>query len=595
MNRTIPYIFLVVVFSIYTQTLFSQIGNTSDSLSLSLRGLNKKERLKTLAKNASAENLSSIEMLEKEAESQNDNLRLAQAYYLKRVYYDFIDGTNDSLSNYYEQQASAQLNILQHQLDKLDRDELREYNDVKTNIMYGIVASYLANNKSELALTYVYRMLETAEYDEASSTEYNIYALLGVCYTYARKSKEAFDSFKKGYELYMKNAKTNDSYDFYRFLEGMSYACLKQKDYEQVLILNDSLENMLVRRYERTSSEQYPYYIAKFSSRYNSAYAFLGLKDLSKARKMLNEARDYALSELKSTPFLGSYYEIETRYHLAAKNYDRAREFMNLFISWSSQKSKFQNPFQSVEMNLLKAEVLNESGSSKEAYKLLSELYQLKDSLTATNFSEQVAEIQTIYKVDKLEYEAEQNRLKMQAFFYVLIGSVLVSLLLIYIVYASYKNGKILKNKNKRLLQQYSEIESRNKIIQNLELERHSDIESGKIGLDPYQELVLKLDLYLVDTQEYRKPKLTREELALAIGTNRQYLIEAIKTVTGKTFNEYIYTFRLKYAYDLIVNERDKPIIEVCLEAGFQTKGTFNREFKEAFGLTPSELRNATT
>ena len=595
MNRTIPYIFLVVVFSIYTQTLFSQIGNTSDSLSLSLRGLNKKERLKTLAKNASAENLSSIEMLEKEAESQNDNLRLAQAYYLKRVYYDFIDGTNDSLSNYYEQQASAQLNILQHQLDKLDRDELREYNDVKTNIMYGIVASYLANNKSELALTYVYRMLETAEYDEASSTEYNIYALLGVCYTYARKSKEAFDSFKKGYELYMKNAKTNDSYDFYRFLEGMSYACLKQKDYEQVLILNDSLENMLVRRYERTSSEQYPYYIAKFSSRYNSAYAFLGLKDLSKARNMLNEARDYALSELKSTPFLGSYYEIETRYHLAAKNYDRAREFMNLFISWSSQKSKFQNPFQSVEMNLLKAEVLNESGSSKEAYKLLSELYQLKDSLTATNFSEQVAEIQTIYKVDKLEYEAEQNRLKMQAFFYVLIGSVLVSLLLIYIVYASYKNGKILKNKNKRLLQQYSEIESRNKIIQNLELERHSDIESGKIGLDPYQELVLKLDLYLVDTQEYRKPKLTREELALAIGTNRQYLIEAIKTVTGKTFNEYIYTFRLKYAYDLIVNERDKPIIEVCLEAGFQTKGTFNREFKEAFGLTPSELRNATT
>lgn len=30
------------------------------------------------------------------------------------------------------------------------------------------------------------------------------------------------------------------------------------------------------------------------------------------------------------------------------------------------------------------------------------------------------------------------------------------------------------------------------------------------------------------------------------------------------------------------------------LQVGFLTKGTFNRAFKEAYEMTPSELRNAT-
>jgi len=36
---------------------------------------------------------------------------------------------------------------------------------------------------------------------------------------------------------------------------------------------------------------------------------------------------------------------------------------------------------------------------------------------------------------------------------------------------------------------------------------------------------------------------------------------------------------------------RDRPVLTVALEAGFQSIGPFNRAFKAATGLTPTEYR----
>lgn len=79
--------------------------------------------------------------------------------------------------------------------------------------------------------------------------------------------------------------------------------------------------------------------------------------------------------------------------------------------------------------------------------------------------------------------------------------------------------------------------------------------------------------------------------LALAIGTNRQYLIEAIKAQTGQTFNEYIYSHRVKFAYTLIEANRSKNLSEVGTESGFLTRSTFNRAFKEVYGMNPGEFK----
>lgn len=592
MKRKYIFSLFLFLFSIsIVPVLFSQ--EKLDNIQLSLEKLDKKSRLKFLVERANANDLVSIENLEKEAIKQNDDLRLAQAYYLKQVHYQFIENAEDSLSSYYAKLASEKLKILQKYTETFDKEELKIYQSVKTNIAYSIVKTYLSENKYELALYFLNDMLEDNKSGNTNFLEYDIYSLLGICYMHAQKPQQAFDSFKKGYEIYNEYSKPNEPYGYSRFFEGMSHALMKLKDYEEMILLNNKLEEMISKEYEQTGSEQYPYHISKFNVRSQLAHAFIMLGNLSLAREKLDDAKKIALDNFWGTAYTCNYYEVEIQYYIALKNYAKAKEYLDLYLECTSSKKEFEGVFYYIESNLVKADFLYKSGNSDKAYELLTELYQLNDSITAINYSNQIAEIQTLYKVDKLENESEQNKLKVRIILYALIGSVLISLLLTYIIYTSFKNSKILKEKNKRLLQQYSELDNRNKIITDLQSSKLDDSASNSGEVDPYQSLVSRLDAYLKESQIYRKSGLTREELALDMGTNRQYLIEAIKEKTGKTFNEYIYSYRLKYAYDQITKEPDKPISEIYFEAGFQTKGTFNRAFKEIYGMTPSELRNA--
>lgn len=101
------------------------------------------------------------------------------------------------------------------------------------------------------------------------------------------------------------------------------------------------------------------------------------------------------------------------------------------------------------------------------------------------------------------------------------------------------------------------------------------------------------LDALMRESKNYLNSEITRDELAIEIGTNRQYLVAAIKEKRNQVFNEYVYIWRLKYAYRLIIRNRDVPISEIFLESGFSSQSVFNREFKKSYGMTPSELRTA--
>ena len=48
---------------------------------------------------------------------------------------------------------------------------------------------------------------------------------------------------------------------------------------------------------------------------------------------------------------------------------------------------------------------------------------------------------------------------------------------------------------------------------------------------------------------------------------------------------------RLNYVVTLL-EYTDMPITDICLEAGFQSKRTFNRAFQEKYRKTPREYKN---
>ncbi|MBD2715084.1 helix-turn-helix domain-containing protein [Microvirga sp. STR05] len=90
----------------------------------------------------------------------------------------------------------------------------------------------------------------------------------------------------------------------------------------------------------------------------------------------------------------------------------------------------------------------------------------------------------------------------------------------------------------------------------------------------------------------YLEPELTLGELAAQLRTNTSWLSKVINTGCGQNFNDFINEYRVREAERCLRDPkfRHYTLLAVALEAGFNSKSTFNRVFKKLRGLTPSEV-----
>lgn len=92
----------------------------------------------------------------------------------------------------------------------------------------------------------------------------------------------------------------------------------------------------------------------------------------------------------------------------------------------------------------------------------------------------------------------------------------------------------------------------------------------------------------------YRLEDLTVAGLAARLGAPEYRLRRLINQRLGhRNFNAFVNGFRLEEARAALADpaRRALPVLSIALEAGFQSIGPFNRAFKAATGLTPTEYR----
>lgn len=108
-----------------------------------------------------------------------------------------------------------------------------------------------------------------------------------------------------------------------------------------------------------------------------------------------------------------------------------------------------------------------------------------------------------------------------------------------------------------------------------------------------FRELWEKLDNLVVKKELFRNYDLTLDLLSAQTSINKYQISEILNGYKHKSFYSYINEYRIEY-FKQIVNkaiEKDEDInfLSFAYEAGFRSKSSFNRYFKEINGKTPSE------
>jgi len=85
---------------------------------------------------------------------------------------------------------------------------------------------------------------------------------------------------------------------------------------------------------------------------------------------------------------------------------------------------------------------------------------------------------------------------------------------------------------------------------------------------------------------------LSLEEVAQAVDVSSFYLSKLFKEVKGENYITYITDMRMQKAKELLNNPRS-VIKEVSAAVGFNDQNYFSRIFRNKFGMTPTEFRNA--
>ncbi len=127
--------------------------------------------------------------------------------------------------------------------------------------------------------------------------------------------------------------------------------------------------------------------------------------------------------------------------------------------------------------------------------------------------------------------------------------------------------------------------------------------EQGRKGKVKYEKSGLTIEsaqlthtriLEVMEEQKpFLEPELTLYSLSELLKIPPNHLSQAINSIEGKNFFDFINLYRINEAKKHIQsNEKDHlTLLGIAFEAGFNSKTSFNRAFKKHVGQTPSEYR----
>ena len=134
----------------------------------------------------------------------------------------------------------------------------------------------------------------------------------------------------------------------------------------------------------------------------------------------------------------------------------------------------------------------------------------------------------------------------------------------------------------------------KNKLVISREVKELYQSENRNVIIDSKLIKVLnfKEEKFLTQLMEsikktWNKPDFKVSNLSKQLGCSKSQLYRKLKSLTGKSSNNFIREFRLKKALDLLHGQHGN-ISEIAYETGFNSPAYFSKCFMKKFGILPS-------
>lgn len=163
------------------------------------------------------------------------------------------------------------------------------------------------------------------------------------------------------------------------------------------------------------------------------------------------------------------------------------------------------------------------------------------------------------------------------------------SVFVVFIGYFGIKQVGIFTDNNLEFVEN-EVIEAIKTVVISETVERKKYAKSG-LNQDIAKELHQRLQVLMEKEKLFTEPELTLTDLAKRLDIHPNYLSQIINEIEGINFYDYVNALRVEEFKRLVVllENQKYTLLAIAFECGFNSKSVFNRFFKKATDLSPSE------
>ncbi|GAA4273759.1 tetratricopeptide repeat protein [Aquimarina gracilis] len=456
------------------------------------------------------------------------------------IYYQQTDQYEQSLDTYLQAEELALT--------------LPEDSYVKILIAVNLGNLHIAIGNDEMAIRTMKNVIELAKNQDDPVPFYNVaYSVLGTAYLHQKKFQNALKYMELSKDLAIKMDR-NDN--LIRAMINISECYIKLNRYE------DAIENSTQTLGLITAKESIE---SKALTQLTIANAFIGLKKPSRALAPLKEAKEIAIA--------GNFLKIKMDSHdHLSKVYESLNDLKNSLKeqkAYTETRGKYLKTLSKAQR--LKLEKESEIKSDIISQQKESILFLSKEK-RASIFAGVVLIIVLI--VSSVVYYKRRQKLAQESL--QLQGDKL-----------------LLQNENEALKDKLNALAVKIQKQQTPEKETTTQPKKSSIpqkDQQRYMELILN---YMEKEKPFLNHEIKQSDIADNLNMSVHLFSEILNVCFQKNFNNFINLYRVDTAKKMIKNPKyeNYKILAIGYEAGFPSKTSFNRVFKNLVGLTPSEFQ----